>query len=164
VNVPQGHGQSRLRCLENNRASGSELSRAGPRSAYGCRADASDIGPRFLGRSDLLLLNTLSVVILLPIFGDPMALLDLAYSVRPKQLVWMLGSLPFAFLLCVGEGRWGGCWQTLCRLRVVRPDNNPPGFHRAVAGLALRRPADATLLDYLANPKAYAWARWRPNT
>jgi uncharacterized RDD family membrane protein YckC len=118
------------------------------------------LGLRFLaGVLDLLLLNTLSVVILLPIFGDPMALLDLAYQRSPQALVWMLTGLWLSlFYYALFEGRWGAAaGKALCRLRVVRPDNNPPGFLRALlrASLYVVPPMLPYWIIYGSNPKAY---------
>ena len=99
------------------------------------RADAGDPGPALPGRSGGYddpgragdsLIN-------LSAFGSPMEFMDQAMQLSPKTLACVLGWVCVATLYyALFEGLWGAAvGKALCRLRVVGPDRNPPGFARA---------------------------------
>ena len=83
-----------------------------------------------------------------------MGWMTLVYERSPKALLWMLGYLSAALLYyAVFEGLWGAtAGKALCRLRVVRPDKNPPGFLRAL----LRA------LIYVVLPSLPSWIAYAP--
>ncbi|MGO9115627.1 MAG: protein kinase domain-containing protein [Thermoguttaceae bacterium] len=66
--------------------------------------------------------------------GSPMGLFTIAYEHSSRMLIWMLGASSAVLLYyAVFEGLWGAAaGKALCRLRIVRPDKNPPGFLRAL--------------------------------
>lgn len=115
---------------------------------------------RFLaGVVDTTFMCALAMVINLSVFGSPMAFMNHAMERSPMLLACVLG------WFCVATGYYGlfeGLWgaaggKALCRLRVVGPNRNPPGFARAwLRAVAYIVPP---LLPYWAffgtNPKAY---------
>ena len=101
---------------------------------YGSTAPTpATLSLRFLaGALDWLAIGSVGAVVIWLWLGNP---LDWLYSSSPKQLLlWILGSFSTILLYyAVCEGRWGAsAGKALCRLRVVRPDKNPPGFLRAL--------------------------------
>jgi uncharacterized RDD family membrane protein YckC len=66
-------------------------------------------------------------------FGDAGAFFTIMGRSAEERLLWMLGStLEIVLYYAVFEGLWGAsAGKALCRLRVVGPDKNPPGFLRA---------------------------------
>ena len=63
--------------------------------------------------------------------------MEQAMQLSPKMLACMIGWIGVVTLYyALFEGLWGAAaGKALCRLRVVGPDRNPPGF---AAGLAPR--------------------------
>jgi eukaryotic-like serine/threonine-protein kinase len=161
--VPKGLAKVVLRCLEKQPGerfkSYADLAQA--LAPYGSTAPTpATLGLRFLaGVVDMTLLCLLALVINLSAFGGPMAFMDQAMQLSPKLLVCVLGwvvVVALYYALC--EGQWGAAaGKALCRLRVVGPDRNPPGFGRAL-GRALIYALPPFLPYWLAfgsNPKAY---------
>jgi len=162
-NIPPGLAKIVLRCLEKQPAERfknyRELAQA--LAPYGSAAPTpATLGLRFLaGTLDLLLLNTLNLLIALVVFGNPMTLMDLAYQRSPQALGWMLTGLCLSlFYYALFEGLWGAAaGKALCRLRVVRQDNNPPGFLRALSRtvICVVTPMLPYWIIYGGNPKSY---------
>jgi uncharacterized RDD family membrane protein YckC len=161
--IPQGLARAILRCLEKHPderfKSYAELARA--LTPYGAAAPTpATLGLRFLaGMLDLLTLSGAGMLSVLPVFGSPMEFLNQATRFSPKAIAWGLGwFLVTGLYYAVFEGRWGaGVGKAICRLRVVGPDRNPPGFARAFlrAVLYFVPPALPYWLTYAPNPKAY---------
>jgi uncharacterized RDD family membrane protein YckC len=161
--IPKGLAKAVLRCLEKQSGerfrSYADLAKAlAPYSSIA--PTPATLGLRFLaGVVDMTILCGLAAAINLSAFGSPVAFLDQAMRLSPKVLVCMFGGLWAGTLyFALFESRWGAAaGKALCRLRVVGPDRNPPGFLRAwVRALVFVVPP---LLPYwLAfgkNPKAY---------
>jgi len=161
--MPQGLAKAVLRCLEKQQGERfknyADLARA--LTPYNSTAPTpATLGLRFLaGVVDMTLLCGLAMLINLSAFGGPMAFMEQAMQLSPKALICVLGWICVATLYYgVFEGRWGAAaGKALCRLRVVGPNRNPPGFTRAwLRALLYLLPP---LLPYWAvfgtNPKAY---------
>jgi eukaryotic-like serine/threonine-protein kinase len=118
---------------------------------------------RFLaGVVDMALLWGLASVINVLVFGSPMAFMEQSMNFSPLLLACLMGGLCMMTLyFAVFEGQWGAAaGKALCRLRVVGPDRNPPGFTRALLrGLIyVLLPIAPYWLAFGANPKAYMGA------
>lgn len=114
---------------------------------------------RFLaGALDMLLTGLAGTMIVFLCFGNPVGWLTLAYERSPKALLWMFGFLSAVLLYyALFEGVWGAtAGKALCRLRVVRPDKNPPGFFRALlrALIYVVMPSLPSQIAYGSDPKA----------
>jgi len=164
--IPRGLANAVLRCLEKQPGDRfknyHELGQA--LASYSSAAPTpATLGLRFLaGALDLLVFNFVCMSILWLTGGSPFDFLNRASQFSPKLLVMMLtilaGSLLyFAWL----EGVWGAAvGKAMCRLRVVGPDRNVPGFGRALSRaliyvVAPMLPFWITFTAYGANPKAY---------
>ena len=164
--VPQGLGKVVLRCLEKQPGERfknyADLARA--LAPYGSTAPTpATLGLRFLaGVLDMLTLGVMGALVFLPAFGSPMEFLNQAGQHPQKMLVWMLGGFCVATLYyALFEGLWGAAvGKAICRLRVVGPDRNPPGFARALLRTLVYTvpPAIPYWLAYGSNPKAYLGA------
>jgi hypothetical protein len=161
--IPKGLAKVVLRCLEKQSGdrfkSYADLAQA--LAPYSSTAPSpATLGLRFLaGAVDTVILCGLAMVINLSAFGSPMAFMEQAIQLSPKVLVCMLGYICVATLYyALFEGLWGAAaGKGLCRLRVVGPNRNPPGFARAwLRALVFLLPP---LVPYWAafgtNPKAY---------
>ena len=89
-----------------------------------------------------------------------MAFMDQAMQLRRRLLALMLTDALRGDVLyyALFEGLWGAAaGKALCRLRVVGPDRNPPGFARALlrALIYVALPFAAVLAGFGTNPKAY---------
>ena len=132
--VPQGLAKAVLRCLEKQPGerfkSYADLAQA--LAPYSSTAPTpATLGLRFVaGVVDMLILCGLAMAINLSVFGTPMALLEQTMQRTPKALASALGFICVATLYyALFEGLWGAAaGKALCRLRVVGPDRNPPGF------------------------------------
>jgi eukaryotic-like serine/threonine-protein kinase len=161
--IPQGLARAILRCLEKQPderfKSYAELAQA--LAPYGSTAPTpATLSLRFLaGVVDMTILCGLATLINLSAFGSPMAFLEQAMQLSPKVLVCVLGFICVATLYyALFEGLWGAAaGKALCRLRVVGPDRNPPGFARAwLRALVYILPPFAPYwLTIGTNPKAY---------
>ena len=135
--VPKGLAKVVLRCLEKQSGerfkSYADLAQA--LAPYSSTAPTpATLSLRFLaGVVDMALVGGLAAVINLSAFGSLMAFMDQAMQLSPKMLACVLGWICVAILYyAVFEGLWGAAaGKALCRLRVVGPDRNPPGFARA---------------------------------
>jgi hypothetical protein len=135
--IPKGLGKVVLRCLEKQPGERfknyADLAQA--LAPYSSAAPTpATLSLRFLaGVLDTTIMGSLAMVINLSVFGSPMAFLSQAMERSPMLLACVLGW----FCLATGyyalfEGLWGAAGgKALCRLRVVGPDRNPPGFARA---------------------------------
>ena len=161
--VPQGLVKVVLRCLEKQPGerfkSYADLAQA--LAPYSSTAPTpATMSLRFLaGVVDMVLLCGLAMVINLSAFGSPMAYMEQVMQLSPKALVCMLGFICVVTLYyALFEGLWGAsAGKALCRLRVVGPSRNAPGFTRAwLRALVYVVPP---LVPYWAtfgtNPKAY---------
>ena len=86
------------------------------------------------GILDQIILSTASFSLILLTLGNPFGLLDSAGRQPLRWTALMLtGCVVGIFYYAISEGFWGATpGKAICRLRVVRPDKNPPGFLRAV--------------------------------
>ena len=114
---------------------------------------------RFLaGLLDMAVLGTIGCFLWYPLSGNSMDYLNLMYERSPKAWALLLGSLLFGLMYyALSEGFWGATvGKALCRLRVVRPDKNPPGFLRALlrASIYAVLPAVPYWIIYGNDPKA----------
>jgi hypothetical protein len=161
--VPQGLAKVVLRCLEKQPGerlkSYADLAQA--LAPYSSTAPTpATMSLRFLaGVVDMVLLCGLAMVINLSAFGSPMAYMEQVMQLSSKALVCMLEFICVATLYyALFEGLWGAsAGKALCRLRVVGPSRNAPGFTRAwLRALVYVVPP---LVPYWAtfgtNPKAY---------
>ena len=136
--IPQGLAKAILRCLEKQpgerfksyRELGAVL------APYGSTAPTpATLGLRFLaGAIDLLVLNLVCSLQFLLTGESPLDYLNLISKSGPKALMIVLpcmtGMLLYYALL---EGfRGAAIGKAICRLRVVGPDRNLPGFWRAL--------------------------------
>ena len=161
--VPKGLAKVLLRCLEKQSGerfkSYADLAQA--LTPYSSTAPTpATLSLRFLaGVVDMALLCGLAVVINLSAFGSLMAFMDQAMQLSPKTLACLFGFVGLAVLYYgVFEGLWGAAaGKALCRLRVVGPDRNPPGFVRAClrALIYVLPPFVPYWVAFGANPKAY---------
>jgi len=161
--VPQGLAKAVARCLEKQSGERfknyADLAQALRPFASAAPTPAT-LGLRFLaGVVDMTLLGLLGTVINLLAFGGPMAFMEQAMQRPPKLLVFMFGWSCLATLyFAVFEGLWGAAaGKALCRLRVVGPDRNPPGFARAWlrALVYMVPPMLPYWLAFGMNPRAY---------
>jgi uncharacterized RDD family membrane protein YckC len=135
--VPKGLAKVVLRCLEKQSGerfkSYADLAQA--LAPYSSTAPTpATLSLRFLaGVVDMALLGGLALAINLSAFGSVMAFMDQAMQLSPSVLACVLGWICVAVLYYgVFEGlRGAAAGKALCRLRVVGPDRNPPGFARA---------------------------------
>ncbi len=114
---------------------------------------------RFLaGALDMLAIGSAGTAVMFLCFGNPLDWLTLIYDRSPQALLWLLGFLSAVLLYyAVFEGLWGAtAGKALCRLRVVRPDKNPPGFLRALlrALIYVVLPSLPSWIAYGRDPKA----------
>ena len=161
--VPAGLARVVLRCLEKvpteRYKSYEELRQA--LAPYSSTAPTpATLGLRLVASVlDTFLLGVAGTLAFLPVLGSPLNFLNLATQFSPKVVAWML----FWFVLSVLyyailEGRYGATpGKLLCRLRVAGPDNNPPGFWRALPRplIYIILPALPYWLLYAPQPKAY---------
>lgn len=164
--VPSGLAKVVLRCLEKQPGerfkSYADLARAlGPYSSVA--PTPATLGLRFLaGVVDMTLLGLVAGAINLLAFGGLMTFMEQSMQLSPKVLVclfgWVCGvTLYFALF----EGQSGAAaGKALCRLRVVGPDRNPPGFARALlrALVYILPPFAPYWLAFGMNPRAYMTA------
>jgi len=136
--IPQGLAKAILRCLEKQPGerfkSYRELSAV--LAPYGSTAPTpATLGLRFLaGLIDLLVLNLVCSLQFLLTGENPLDYLNLISKSGPRALMIVLpcmtGMLLYYALL---EGfRGAAIGKAICRLRVVGPDRNVPGFWRAL--------------------------------
>ncbi len=164
--LPAGLARVVLRCLEKQPGerfkSYADLARV--LAPYGSTAPTpATLGLRLLaGVVDMMLLGLAGGAVNLLVFGGPMAFMEQSLQLSPVMLACLLGwvcgvTLYYALL----EGRWGAAaGKALCRLRVVGPDQNPPGFARALlrALVYILPPFAPYWLAFGMNPKAYMTA------
>ncbi|HVM47187.1 MAG TPA: protein kinase, partial [Candidatus Acidoferrum sp.] len=135
--IPRGLAKAVLRCLEKQPGERfrNYADLASALAPYSSTAPTpATMGLRFLaGVVDMALLSGAGTVINLSVFGSAMAMLDQMAKHSPKALGCIAGWFVFAILyFAVLEGLWGAAaGKALCRLRMVGPDRNPPGFLRA---------------------------------
>ena len=161
--VPKGLAKVVLRCLEKQSGerfkSYADLAQA--LAPYSSTAPTpATLGLRFLaGAVDMTLLCGLAFAINISAFGSVMAFMDQAMQLSPKMLACVFGFAGLAVLYyAVFEGLWGAAaGKALCRLRVVGPDRNPPGFARAClrALIYVWPPFLPYWVAFGTNPKAY---------
>ena len=161
--VPQGLAKAVLRCLE--KQSGERFKNyadlARTLAPYSSTAPTpATLSLRFLaGVVDMTILCALATLINLSAFGGPMAFLEQAMQFSPKMLIFALGWVCGATLYyALFEGLWGAAaGKALCRLRVVGPSRNPPGFARALlrALVYVVAPFAPYWAVFGTNPKAY---------
>jgi uncharacterized RDD family membrane protein YckC len=164
--IPQSLAKAVLRCLEKQPGERfknyTELGQA--LAPYSSAAPTpATLGLRFLaGALDLLVLNAVCLSILLLTGGRPVDILNLAGKASPKALAMILTSLAGSVLYyMLLEGVWGAAiGKAICRLRVVGPDRNVPGFGRALLRALIyvavpMLPFWITYAAYGANPRAY---------
>ncbi|MBN2506840.1 MAG: protein kinase [Verrucomicrobia bacterium] len=163
ASIPEGLARVVLRCLEKlpgeRFRTYEDLGRA--LAPYSSKAPTpATLGLRFLaGLLDLLLINAAILAILLPVLGNPMDLLNLAYQRSPAALACVLGIALLAVLYyALIEGLQGASiGKAICRLRVVGPDRGPPGLLRALlrAVIYVVAPALPFWIVYGGDPRAY---------
>ena len=161
--VPKGLAKVVLRCLEKQSGerfkSYADLAQA--LAPYGSTAPTpATLSLRFLaGVVDMTLVGGLAAVINLSAFGSLMGFMDQAVQLSPKMLACVLGWICVVVLYYgLFEGLWGAAaGKALCRLRVVGPDRNPPGFARAClrALVFVLPPFVPYWAAFAANPRAY---------
>jgi hypothetical protein len=164
--VPQGLARVVLRCLEKQPGERfkSYADLAQGLAPYSSTAPSpATLGLRFLaGTVDMTILGLVAGSINLSVFGGPTAFMEQAMRLPPKMLVCLLGWLCVATLyFALLEGLWGAAaGKALCRLRVVGPDRNPPGFGRGwVRALVFVVPPHLPYWATLGlNPKSYLGA------
>ena len=155
-----------VRCLEKEPGERfknyADLARA--LTPYGSTAPTpATLGLRFLaGALDMLTLSVLGFLIILPIYGSLLTFMDQAMEHPRRMLAYMLGGSCVGMLYyALFEGLWGAAvGKAICRLRVVGPDQNPPGFARAllrnlVYSVPPALPSGLVWLVYGSNMKAY---------
>ncbi len=161
--IPQGLAKAVLRCLEKQPGDRfknyHELGQA--LAPYSSAAPTpATLGLRFLaGMLDQLFLTIIWVSILFLSGGSPMDFLNLAGKASPKALAMLLPILTGTILYyAFFEGAWGAAvGKLICRLRIVGPDRNVPGFGRALARALIYVvvPMLPFWIIYGPNPKAY---------
>ncbi|MGA2255372.1 MAG: protein kinase, partial [Thermoguttaceae bacterium] len=125
---------------------------------YGSTAPTpATLSLRFLaGALDMLVTSLASAAIMWLWLGNPMSWFLLASSKQGS--LWILGFFSAVLLYyAVLEGIWGAtAGKALCRLRVVRPDKNSPGFFRALlrALIYVATPSLPSLIACGGDPKA----------
>jgi eukaryotic-like serine/threonine-protein kinase len=156
--IPKGLANAVVRCLAKQSAdrfkSYDDLREA--LAPYGSTAPTpATLSLRFLaGVFDTISIGLVGTLITWLWFGNLIGWLTVAYDRSAGQrLLLAIASLCSVILYyAICEGIWGAAaGKALCRLRVVRPDKNPPGFFRA----ALRA------LMYIALPALPSWIVYR---
>ena len=135
--VPKGLAKVVLRCLEKQPGERfknyADLAEA--LAPYSATAPTpATLSLRFLaGMVDMVILGGLATVINVSAFGSPMAFMEQIMQRAPAALACVLGFLcVWTLYYALFEGLWGAAaGKALCRLRVVGPGRNPPGFVRA---------------------------------
>jgi hypothetical protein len=161
--IPQELAKVILRCLEKQPGERfkSYADMALALAPFGLTAPTpATLSLRFLaGVVDVTLLWGVSLVVNLSVFGGPMAMLDQMMQRSPKVLACLVGWLcATGCYYGVLEGLWGAAaGKALCRLRVVGPDRNPPGFKRASlrALIFLGAPLVPIWVPLAIDPRAY---------
>ncbi len=164
--IPKGLAKVVLRCLEKQSSERfkSYPDLAGALAPYGSTAPTpATLGLRFLaGVVDITFQGVLAAVINVSVFGSPMSFLDQAMKLSPRALACLIGGICLMILYyALFEGRWGAAvGKALCRLRVVGPDRNPPGFGRALlrALVYVVPPLVPYWVGFGVNPRAYMGA------
>jgi serine/threonine protein kinase len=90
---------------------------------------------RFLaGVLDMLVFSAIGILVWYPWCGNVTDYLDLMSKRSPAAFAVIFASFLLGLMYySLSEGFWGATLgKALCRLRVVRPDKNPPGFPRAL--------------------------------
>jgi len=161
--IPQGLAKAILRCLEKQPGERfknySELGKA--LAPYGSTAPTpATLGLRILaGFIDHLILSAGCTTLMLLRGKSPLDFLNLAGSGSPKMLFIVLPTLAIALLYyALLDGfRGATVGKAICRLRVVGPDRNVPGFWRALgrALIYVVLPMLPYVLTYGANPRTY---------
>jgi eukaryotic-like serine/threonine-protein kinase len=164
--IPQPLARAILRCLEKPPGerfkSYAELSQA--LAPFGSSAPTpATLGLRFLaGLLDMSLLGAAALLVNFTAFGSPMSFMDELMQLSPKVLVCILGWFCLVMLyFALFEGLWGAtAGKAICRLRVVGPDRNPPGFWWAClrALVWVVPPFLPFWLVFGTNPRAYLTA------
>jgi uncharacterized RDD family membrane protein YckC len=137
--IPQGLAKAVLRCLEKQPGDRfknyPELGRT--LAPYSSAAPTpATLGLRFLaGAIDLLVLNAICTPVMVLTGHNPLDFPNLARQASPRLLLIILPTLAGMILYyALLEGLWGAAvGKAICRLRVVGPDRNVPGFWRALA-------------------------------
>lgn len=163
ADIPQGLAKVVLRCLEklpgDRFRTYDELRQA--LAPYRSAAPTpATLGLRFLaGALDLLLLNVVTLAVLLPVFGSPMDLMNLAYQRSPQALACLLamGTLSVLYYALFDGLRGASVGKAICGLRVVGPDRGTPGFQRGLwrAACYVLLPPLPYWLAYGTDPAAY---------
>lgn len=161
--IPQGLAKAILRCLEKQPGERfknyHELGRA--LVPYSSTAPTpATLGLRILaGFIDQLVLSAVCTTLMLLWGKSPMDFLNLAGSGPPRMLFIVLPTLAMTLLYYAWlEGSRGAAvGKAICRLRVVGPDRNVPGFWRALARafIYVVLPMLPYVLTYGNNPRAY---------
>jgi uncharacterized RDD family membrane protein YckC len=161
--IPSGLARIVLRCLEKmpgDRFKGyQELSRAlAPYSSVA--PTPATLGLRCAaGIIDHFLLSMISTFAMFLVGQGPFDFLNLAGRSAPKVAIIVAPVLAFSALYFTFlEALWGATiGKTICRLRVVGPDGNVPGFRRAFirALIYVGAPMAPFWMFYASNPKAY---------
>ncbi len=136
--IPQGLARVVLRCLEKQPGERfknyTELSQA--IAPYNSAAPTpATLGLRFLaGVIDLLVLNVVWMPMMFLTGRNPLDFPNLAGQTPTRLLLMLLPCLAGMILYyALLEGLWGAAaGKAICRLRVVGPDRNVPGFRRAL--------------------------------
>ncbi|HXR04923.1 MAG TPA: protein kinase [Verrucomicrobiae bacterium] len=161
--IPKGLAKAVLRCLEkqpgerfkNYRELGQAL------APYSSAAPTpATLGLRFLaGVLDQLFLTVIWVSACSLAGVNPLDFLNLAGKASPKALAMLLPILTGTILYyAFFEGAWGAAvGKLICRLRIVGPDRNVPGFGRALARALIYVivPMLPFRITYGPNPKVY---------
>jgi len=137
--IPSGLAKTVLRCLEKQPGerfkSYHELRQALAPFTSEAPTPAT-LGLRFLaGALDMLVLSVPGIVVLFLVFGDQFAMMDFFFSHRLQWVfeVALPGLLVGLLYYALPEGIWGAtAGKAICRLRVVGPDNGPPGLRRGL--------------------------------
>ena len=164
--VPQALARVVLRCLEKQPGerfkSYRELAQA--LAPYNSASPTpATLGLRFVaGVLDATLLSITWTILLFLAGVSPVDFLNLAGKASPKALTILLPSLLGSLLYyALFEGLWGAAFgKFICRLRIVGPDRNVPGFRRAFARALIFQvvPMLPFWLTYGPNPQAYVHA------
>ena len=161
--IPQGLAKVILRCLEKQPGERfkhyRELSQA--LAPYNSTAPTpATLGLRILaGFIDYLVLSTCCTALMLLWGRSPLDFLNLVGTGSPKLLFIVLPTLALTLLYyALLEGfRGAAAGKAICRLQVVGPDRNVPGFWRGLARALIYAvlPTLPYALAYGANPRAY---------
>jgi eukaryotic-like serine/threonine-protein kinase len=161
--IPQGLARAIMRCLEKQPGERfknySELGLA--LAPYSSAAPTpATLGLRFLaGVIDLVVLNAVCTPLIILTGHNPLDFLNLVGQPLSRLLLIVLPSLVGLILYyAVFEGLWGAAiGKAVCRLRVVGPDRNVPGFWRALARTLIYvvSPMLPYWITYGVTPRAY---------